>query len=210
MPITNTLPAKYAPHGQTIIDGFLNIPTGKHDFALSLLQQAAKPKGLSEKQEYWFAKLAEMAVGSPPAQPEGVQTCGELTAIMDIFATAGKHLKRPKVSLAIGDGRKVRLWPAPQDGKNAGHLYIKLDGEYCGKVTPSGTFLPFKLDDADIDQISDLLAAFADDPAGFATVHGQKTGNCCFCSTQIKTKESLAVGYGPDCADHFGLPWGDI
>ena len=32
---------------------------------------------------------------------------------------------------------------------------------------------------------------------------------CCFCHKELTTKESLAVGYGPLCAEKLGLPWGE-
>jgi hypothetical protein len=37
------------------------------------------------------------------------------------------------------------------------------------------------------------------------------TGRCCFCNHKIGEGEdnrSAAVGYGPECAKHFGVPWG--
>lgn len=37
---------------------------------------------------------------------------------------------------------------------------------------------------------------------------GQLYGRCCFCSRQLTDERSVAVGYGPDCASHHGLPWG--
>lgn len=37
---------------------------------------------------------------------------------------------------------------------------------------------------------------------------GITTERCIFCATPIETKESLAAGYGPDCAEKYGLPWG--
>jgi hypothetical protein len=47
--------------------------------------------------------------------------------------------------------------------------------------------------------------ATADEAAAF----GKMVGRCCFCSTPIDTKESIAAGYGPVCAANRGLPWGD-
>jgi hypothetical protein len=51
-------------------------------------------------------------------------------------------------------------------------------------------------------------------PDTFATVDeaaafGKMVGRCCFCSTPIDTKESIAAGYGPVCAQYRGLPWGE-
>lgn len=41
-----------------------------------------------------------------------------------------------------------------------------------------------------------------------ARAYGVTEERCVFCATKIETKESLAVGYGPDCAEKYGLPWG--
>ena len=38
---------------------------------------------------------------------------------------------------------------------------------------------------------------------------GQITGRCVFCSRTLTDERSIAVGYGPVCADHHGLPWGE-
>lgn len=58
--------------------------------------------------------------------------------------------------------------------------------------------------------VKDVVAEFNSDPEGVARAYGKRTGNCCFCSRELETKESLAVGYGPICADKFGLPWGEL
>src|SRR6185436_1560785 len=42
-----------------------------------------------------------------------------------------------------------------------------------------------------------------------AVAHGHTTGNCSFCARDLTDPRSTSVGYGPICAQHFGLPWGD-
>jgi hypothetical protein len=37
----------------------------------------------------------------------------------------------------------------------------------------------------------------------------QEGSQCFFCGRDLDTPESLAMGYGPVCADKHGLPWGD-
>ena len=32
---------------------------------------------------------------------------------------------------------------------------------------------------------------------------------CCFCNRALEDERSTAVGYGPICAGHFGLAWGN-
>lgn len=41
-----------------------------------------------------------------------------------------------------------------------------------------------------------------------AAAFGHTHKRCVFCTTKIERAESLNVGYGPDCADKYGLPWG--
>lgn len=38
---------------------------------------------------------------------------------------------------------------------------------------------------------------------------GKLWGSCVFCSRLLTDERSVAVGYGPVCADHNGLPWGE-
>lgn len=42
-----------------------------------------------------------------------------------------------------------------------------------------------------------------------AKAFGDSTHHCVFCYRSLTTKESKAVGYGPVCADNYGLPWGE-
>jgi hypothetical protein len=38
---------------------------------------------------------------------------------------------------------------------------------------------------------------------------GHATSTCSFCQRLLSDERSLAMGYGPICAQNFGLPWGD-
>jgi len=38
---------------------------------------------------------------------------------------------------------------------------------------------------------------------------GAITGQCVFCGRRLTDERSIAVGYGPTCASHNGLPWGE-
>ena len=42
-----------------------------------------------------------------------------------------------------------------------------------------------------------------------AAAFGQITGHCVFCSRLLTDERSITVGYGPVCAEHNGLPWGE-
>lgn len=38
---------------------------------------------------------------------------------------------------------------------------------------------------------------------------GELYSKCIFCSRKLSTEESKDAGYGPDCAEKYGLPWGN-
>jgi hypothetical protein len=38
---------------------------------------------------------------------------------------------------------------------------------------------------------------------------GKLWGSCVFCSRLLTDERSVSVGYGPVCAEHNGLPWGE-
>lgn len=51
------------------------------------------------------------------------------------------------------------------------------------------------------------LRALAADPVKHAHVYGARTGHCMFCGLTLTTAESVGSGYGPVCAEKWGLPW---
>jgi hypothetical protein len=66
----------------------------------------------------------------------------------------------------------------------------------------------------------DFIEVFEADPLGYfrdtlegrieQALTGQLTSACCFCSRLLETLESISAGYGPVCADKYGLPWGEV
>jgi hypothetical protein len=47
------------------------------------------------------------------------------------------------------------------------------------------------------------------DPVRFAQAYAAATGKCGYCGRMLTTAASRYHGYGPVCADHHELPWGD-
>jgi hypothetical protein len=78
---------------------------------------------------------------------------------------------------------------------------------YFGRVTEAGAFVAGR-DCHDADALGERLDRFAADPAGEARTYGRLHGRCCFCNRALQDERSTAVGYGPDCADNYGLDWG--
>ncbi len=134
----------------------------------------------------------------------------DLTRLRKMFELAQeKGLAHPKIKIEI-DGVSLRFAPAPLSGRNPGYIYVhrrRADGAfvYTGKVAENGTYFGHSGDGA-----LAAIRAFAADPASRAAAHGHKTGMCCFCSRELTDPASVAVGYGPICADRYGLPYGEL
>jgi hypothetical protein len=183
------------------------------DFAASLIAQHAK-KGLSPKQWYWVNELANRA-NKPDAAPAGTQV-GSVKAIVELLDTAKAHLKRPAI-LVHANGQDLRLNIAGMTAKVPGSINVcsvEKDSTgtraWFGRVTREGEFQPSRKYDATTQTaVAAALTALANDPAKAAADYGHLTGVCCFCAKQLTDERSVSVGYGPVCAKHFALPWGE-
>jgi hypothetical protein len=171
-------------------------------FATSVLTQAADKGFLSPKQMFHVNKiLAPKPVA--PAAP-----AADLSPIAKLFANNSKA-KFPAIQIQIGDGPALRLSKAGFKSKHPGTINVCDTGHgfedrnWFGRINLDGTFTPSqKATQAVIDE----LVAFAADPAGQAASFGHRTGNCCFCMHQLDNDHSVALGYGPVCAQRWGLP----
>ena len=202
----------YPSHGDTMsnqtlayaLRGALAGLSGRDlDFANSLL--ASADRGWSAKQEYWANRLVDKA--NRPA-PESVKV--DVSGILALLDGAAARLKRPKVRLVTDAGQKVVLSVAGPASRYSGSIMITDGGPfgsnvYFGRIDRDGSLVSAG---AMTDEVKNLLFKFAADPAGVGALIGKRIGSCCFCARQLDTKESLAVGYGPVCADKYSLPWG--
>lgn len=142
--------------------------------------------------------------------PQKVQL-GDLTPMIALFERAGSRLKYPKIKLSVENVGTIVLSVAGPNSKNHGAINVASEGKYgentwYGLIARDGEFRPNRR----VDQPQGLeagLRTFAADPAGVASAHGHKTGNCCFCSKRLKDARSLYVGYGATCASNFALPY---
>ena len=53
-----------------------------------------------------------------------------------------------------------------------------------------------------------VLRELSENPIETAAAHGKLTGRCCFCHRRLSDVRSTGMGYGPQCAESFGLDWG--
>ena len=197
---------------ETLAKNLQKLSHKDQEFALSLLTAhkrcAQKGWNFSPKQAHWCAVLAERAT-APAAAP--VAQLGDMAGLYEIFEKAAEKLKRPAIVVAtpVGD---VRLSLAGKQAKLPGTVNVAEVGpfgeaRFYGRITKEGALTPgFKGCPV---ELVEFLTAFAQEPAKMAAAHGHATGGCCFCSKKLTDPKSLAVGYGPTCAEHYGLPWGE-
>jgi hypothetical protein len=133
-----------------------------------------------------------------------------VSGIFSLFEHAIAHsLKYPKIRLQTSSGQNVVLSRAGDKSRYTGQIQVT-DGRpygantYFGRIDTAGIFHVSTADAT----VSVLLTRLADNPADVASEYGRLTGQCCFCGLALKDARSTAVGYGPICADKFGLPWG--
>ena len=158
------------------------------------------------------APLTFAIAPAPRAPAPAPQAVGDLSRIIEMFDRARAHLRYPAVVL---DGFRVSV--AGARAAHPGSLTVtgvertgvdrfgRSARAWYGRVYHSGEFVPGREAPADL---ADKLRRFAADPAGVAAEYGRLHGACCFCRRSLRDERSTAVGYGPDCAENYGLPWG--
>lgn len=211
------------------------VPERDKGFANDLITKGRK-YGLSQKQAYWVDKLYRRATGNltPEEQPPQEKLFGDLKPMMVMLQFAGTHLKHPKVRLLLPScaaavaeandrGEQVdphyvkmhtlRLGVAGERSQYAGQVNVTDDfpygqNEWYGRIDKDGNWTqPRKHHDL-TDEVKQALNDFSADPVQAASAYGKLMGFCCFCHRKLTDKRSTDVGYGPDCAKHWGLPWG--
>ena len=137
----------------------------------------------------------------------------DVSGVFHLFEQAISHkLKYPKIRLQTESGQIVILKRAGDKSKYTGQIQItdeKPFGSnlYFGRISLDGELFPTS---SATPEVISLLQSLSVDPVFVASNYGRLTGRCCFCDLPLTDKRSTAEGYGPVCADHFGLPWGNF
>lgn len=178
------------------------------EFARSLVTNFNKYGRLSDRQMYFVEQIIARAEAPAPVAQPSVQL--SVDAIQKMFENAAQKLRRIKISLKDSSGQKVVFKKAGPMSKYAGQIMISDGGAYgaalfFGRIDTEGKFMSTA---RATDAVKALVQEFAQNPEDVAGKYGRLTGACCFCSKGLDDQRSLAVGYGPVCAKHFGLKWG--
>lgn len=190
-------------------DRINKLPRSKQDFARSLCSQFRQKRRLSQLQQLHVDKLIEEANNPPPPPPppERIEL-GNFTPLMELFARAkANKIAVPRIKTFTENGRAMELAAANPGGKNPGCIYVTLEGDYYGKVNPSGE-IELRRGTVVCEEVHARAKYIGENPTEAGRVHGHKYDDCMFCGRGLKTTDSVYFGYGPICADKWGLEWG--
>lgn len=175
-----------------------------NSFAASILQQVIERGTLSDRQiEVAAGMMAKTQATlakreAEKAERESKAPTVDLGAVHAMFETArGNGISRPRFHFG-----ELVLSRAPDNGTNAGCLYVKDSGEYAGKVLPDGRFVAVR---SARPEVIDELNKLAADPLAGAKAHGQQTGQCSCCGRELTNPVSIELGIGPICLQRWGL-----
>ena len=131
---------------------------------------------------------------------------GVFAALRRMFDKASESgLKYPKIRFAFGNIH-VKMTVASGRAKVPGSInVVNLDDRdmWYGRIVKGDDFEKGR--DC-TDAVVEFLKKFSADPVGEAAAYGKTTGNCCFCHKELTHQSSIEWGYGPICAEKWGLP----
>ena len=178
------------------------LPEKDHSFAQSLLRNVQTPKV-----QHWVRVLGERIKSPAP-----VAVAIDVKPILALLQHAAHHKHNPALLVMLPDKRTLRLNIAGDTARVPGSINVATEGGFgnntwFGRILTDGTFQPSR--DC-TPEVIEALKAVAVDPVAAARLYGKEIKHCCFCGLTLTDPRSTFVGYGPICADKWGMPWGDI
>lgn len=185
------------------------LPSGRQTFAHDLMNNFRRFKKLSDKQMEWVEKLIVMATvpneaAANEAHQRHEQRIPGFACIHDLIYTAAQKIQWPIIRLLTQKGQKVKLYKT-QCGRGVVVNVGGTRGNVFQEVMDT-TYLRLLPDLADV---LNMLHEMAAHPVETAILYGKRTKQCCFCGITLTDPRSRHVGYGPICAENYGLPWGE-
>lgn len=212
----------------TLFDRALAEGRIKGNFATSLSNQASgRFNKLSVKQQEWVIKLLNDAVGDTVSEKPLTDKVGKKGDDFRFFIESLQKANSSKAFIrlafespeGIPNIKKgtIRLSLASSGSSNAGCVYVKYSPEgeediYLGKIHPNrgGLECPASISHDLSYHVCALLRTVNDTDSLVvaAKKYAFVTSSCSFCAIALTDKRSIAVGYGPHCAQNYSLPWG--
>lgn len=177
-------------------------------FAESMLAYYDKKKVLSLPQRQWVTKLIAKADAIVPATTKPVVLAVNLSRITELFATASKSLKTPRIFLPY-NGKEFVLSVAGAQARQPGTINVVSRGsfdsrDWYGRISLEGNWEPSAIGKT-CAELEPMLTELASNPLETMKIYGRKFGNCCLCGRELTNPVSISNGIGPICAEKFGF-----
>lgn len=177
------------------------------NFANSLVAAWDKKGRLSQPQQLWVDKMIDKArerMNTPKPEPVRVDLGANMRPLHELFQRARNNkIQIPKIKTHLESGSTLTL-----SLNNTGEfVYLKLGDVYYGKVDKDGRLAIHPRVQV-CEEIHTLAKDIGENPSRVGKIHGAKWDNCMFCGRGLTTKDSVFYGYGPICAEKWGLEWG--
>lgn len=179
-------------------------------FAGGLVSYFMKHGQLSAKQLPHAARFIDRLRSlTNPDAPRSTTIDWDTKALWALFTTAYQNqLTWPKIRFVLPSGKTGEVYRSASGERN---LVIKLNDWRVAEL-PRNRPIIWKSEDicknetrVELKHLFDcenLVQRFAS--------QGRETCNCSFCGLHLTNPQSVVVGYGPICADNWGLPWGEV
>lgn len=157
---------------------------------------------LSEKQIAFLAKLEAKAQAKPTQAYSQANPMLLRTLLGFLERSQGKVLFKVNDDILQFKftGTAYTRYP------NTYHITDPLnEGAYIGRLESTGAVV---VSAERLARYQNTLAELEKDPVAAAVAYGHAMGNCAFCTRPLTDDRSIVVGYGPVCAQKYGLPWG--
>lgn len=189
-----------------------------HDTVSDIVRRGGR-YGLSTKQWAFLSVLVNRAKGAAPVARCSVAPAPKIVSplfprILALFASARRNgLAKPRVRFMTKAGLHIALAPSSKYPDSIRVLDAKATEDarrFHGWINATGFHVSR---DCGPDTASDIVTTLRDvelDPVAAAKLYGRQTSSCCMCGRHLDTSESVTAGYGPICADKYGLPWGHV
>jgi len=124
--------------------------------------------------------------------------CPNISALIHTGLASG--LTYPAITLETEMHEKMRIYLSQK-----GIIYIKINNNYVGKIlnTTDSRLVIYNPEPHWLTLIKEIES----NPAVNIGAKGKESGTCCFCTRILNNPGSIHYGYGPVCADKYGLPW---
>ena len=190
-----------------------NMQDAFEDILCALLKNGA----LSRAQWSYLDSMAETLAALEPIY-------GDFKAILVMFRFAGEKIKFPRIRLCVGSPGEVNfnyfeLWFFPHGVSKSGFkkdpnsVEIQVGGwqgsgnRRFGGWIKDNLIIPYSTKNL-TREIRDTIQEFSLDPLRCAQAMAAKLSACMYCGQRLSDDESKQKGYGPICANTYGLPWG--